>query len=190
MKFSVLGSFEHVASQVAFWPLNEQHEGKNLLGDRSYANNVVLNGVSYGSNSNEWPSNPVRFSARSDSYGEISGKVGVESGSSFSWMGALFRHSSGDGPLFEWDNESTLSTHIWIWHNKLYMHLYFRNGECKTEVSHDEEVSNNHQHILAASFDSETNQISLYMNGTPKTVLSACTGDQVSFGPNASINRR
>ena len=102
--------------------------------------------------------------------------TGIQVNRSFSWIGAMNRKATGDGALFEWDNDQIHSTHIWIHQNKFYVNVMFSSG-CNHMQFFSSAVQNNEWHILALSYNADTRKVSMFMKGENEEALTTCTGD-------------
>jgi hypothetical protein len=171
---------------LGFWPLNKKYGGKNLASSHS---DFVLSNVAYGSEDGEWKSAPVSFSTAADSYAELSGTGSIAVTRSFSWIGAIYRRTTTDGPLFEWDNGGSYLTHIWIWKNKLSTTLY-RTGCDWQHMFYSTIVENNKAYIFAVTYDGSTNTLSMYVDGNREDKHIQACASGMQDGNNVRINRR
>ena len=166
------------------WPLNEIQQGKNLIDGNS---DIKLYNVEYTVDSNFWVSRPVRFSGESDSYGMLMDSTDMAALRSFGWIGAMYREATADFPIFEWDDGLSVLTHIWIYHNALFVNL--RVCAYHTLFS-TVPISNHRWYILAVSYDADLMTLSVWVDGEmDQKQIPACDGN-LTAPTNVWVNHR
>jgi len=170
------------AAMLGFWPLNEEYGGKNLATDGV---DFELGNVGFDAGNGDFKSAPAKFSTAQDSVAVLDNANAIAVGMSFSWVGAVYRRSGGDGALFEWDNNPGYGTHIWILRNKLYIHMY-RNG-CSRSAFHTQAAPVQQWLTLAVTYDGQ--KISFYQNGVRSDVPVRC-GSKLDSRSHIRINQR
>ena len=183
-------TFKPAASQRGFWPLNEDVQGRNLVSGNG---DFVLHDVGF-STENEFMHAPARFNGMPDSYAEILNNNNIQMTTSFSWIGAVNRKVTGDGPLFEWDDgvSGGSATHIWIYGGKLFTNVAFPPNHCLNQVDHGAPIVNNTWHVLAVSYSKESRLITMWVDGEKKEKeAKPCSeGEELHPAKNVFINRR
>ena len=182
-------TFKPTASQLGFWPLNEDVQGRNLVSGNG---DFVLRDVGF-STENEFMHGPARFNGMPDSYAEILNNNNIQMTTSFSWIGAITRKVDGEGALFAWDNSVGHASSIWIWGNTLFINVKFPAPTCNNQVWHGAPIVNNKWHVLAVSYSMESRLITMWVDGErkEKQVIKECVeGLELSPADNVFINRR
>jgi len=182
LEFKRLDGLQH------FWPLNSRYRGRNMV--NSVADLSVLQ-VSYANDPacKIWKYPPTRFFKAVGSYADILENEAIEQKQSFSFLATVYRISTGDGPIFEWDDNKRWSTHIWIWQNKFYVNVVF--DKCKYQnMFFNKPVQNKIWYTLGVSFDDKTKKIIMTVNSETVTKQAAdCTSD-LRASNYGHVNRR
>ena len=153
--------------------------------------NIELSGMDFNSAAYQWLSSPARFTGQADSYGEILNSSSVEVTGSFGFIAAVNRKTTLDGALFEWSQDGSVATSIWILDNKLSVAFEFES--CPSEsLSFKSEVANNKWYVFGVAYDAETRTGTLWVDGVQQQVQLAgaeCSGD-IRTASNVRINKR
>ena len=149
----------------------------------------VLSSPAYSSDEGPWKSPPVSFTTAPDSYAELTGTGSIAVTRGFSWIGAIYRRSTTDGPLLEWDNGAAPYSHIWVFNDRLHVGLV--RTECGSLTRHyGTTVDNDKWLVFAVSYDGQTNTISLYVDGQRESFVVPECVNGMQDGNNLRINRR
>ena len=154
----------------------------------------VLHDVDF-STENDFMHAPARFYKGAGSYAEILGNNNTQMSTGFTWIGAVNRKVTGDGPLFEWDNgvSGGSVTHIWIFGNTLFTNVIFPPKDCLNQVTHGARIMNNKWHVLAVSYSMTSwPDITMWVDGEmEKKQAKPCSkGEELLSADNVVINRR
>ena len=188
-------TFKPTANQRGFWPLNADVRGRNLVSGKG---DFVLYDEDFSTEVNDFMHAPARFDAFS--YAEILDNENIKMSKSFSWIGAVNRKLTGDGPLFEWDNSVSGDsvTHIWIYLDKFFTNVIFppllnaEDPNCYNQMWHNASIVNNMWHVLAVSYSMESELITTWVDGekNEKQVKPCSEGQELRPANNLFINRR
>ena len=131
---------------IGLWPLNEEHQGKNLISGKTA---IELYDLTYYDATDAWTSTPVRFSWPSTFYGQFINidDVKLTGIGSFAFIAAVYREETGDFPLLEYSS----STHIWVYQNKLYINVAY--ASCGNFLMFYSSTVNNNQWYEVWHFD-------------------------------------
>jgi hypothetical protein len=144
---------------IGFWPLNSHYGGKNLATENV---DFELRNVLYAADGGMWKFPPASFRKRS--VGELSRNHLLRVTRSYSWIGAVYRRSRSNGPLFEWGTGEWFQSYIWIWDNKI--HIVADRTTCERQtLEHTSTLQPFQWYVFAATLNGLNNTLSLYVNG-------------------------
>ena len=149
---------------IAFWPLNEQFGGKNLI-DNSI--NFHLYDITFSSAAanDSWKSPPAYFAGRSTSYAHLVDSPLLALSESFSWMAAFYQDLNTNGPLFEMDlGPGVVGPLIWIHQDRFFFGVNYPTCP-RADQQDSESVTNGQWYTYAVAYDHSNKMFSTWKNG-------------------------
>ena len=187
--------YKPIEGQTNFWPMNDKFKGANLVDSNA---ELTMHNVTFDYESGSFGKFlPARFS-RQTGYCEIVNNSAIVTEKSFSFMAVVKIVRVNSVYVFHWGDNQEIATKISISAYKLRFQLRPERDACRLSemTMSNKELSLNQWHTVAVSFDYDTLEVLMYVDGEVMSRVvrfrnpSCVTDHELMKAKTAFINRQ